>query len=103
MTDHAIANEGGEVVYVGSNDLDAVRWFLRHGRRGDHFRATGEMLSEVANNLYPDIYFRYDESGQVVDVNPDAVCDNCGREFPPHSTDKGRFCDVACAEAYDLA
>lgn len=43
-----------------------------------------------------------DDEVNHVDADPGGVCDNCGAPNPKTRTAAGRFCDEACADAFDL-
>jgi hypothetical protein len=61
-----VANEAGEVVERARSDMEAARWFLRSGRRGDYLAETGELMSSVVEVLWPHVTVRFDRNGCVV-------------------------------------
>lgn len=73
MSEYAIANDAGEVVRTAASDMDAVRWFLTEGRRGDHLKATGENLSTLSRELMPDVEFRFNGNGCVIGADGEFI------------------------------
>lgn len=64
MSDY-VRNAAGETVATVASDMDAVRWFLEHGRVGDFLDSTGETLNDLAADLMPDVTFTFDGTGQI--------------------------------------
>jgi hypothetical protein len=69
IPDHDVANDAGEIVHHAASDAEAVSYFLRNGRRGDYLASTGESMSALAEDIFPDIDFKYDDAGCVVGLD----------------------------------
>jgi hypothetical protein len=48
---NAVKNDAGETVFTGASDAECVRWYVEYGRSGDYLADTGELMSEVRDQL----------------------------------------------------
>jgi hypothetical protein len=62
---HSVSNAAGEIMASLDSDAEAVRWYHENGRKGDFLVSTGELMSVVSAEIFPDVEVRFTLDGRV--------------------------------------